>query len=325
MRHGTIALATLEKTFRYILGSMSLRSSVIHIEHLTKKFGRDTAVSNISFSVDPGEVVGFVGPNGAGKTTTISMLMGFLHATEGTIKLFGDPVTTQNAHTFHQRIGFAAGDMAMLDNLTGQQYLAHMGHLTRYIPARQAELITLFSPVLHKKLKTLSRGNKQKIALIAALQHQPKLLILDEPTSGLDPLMQETFMRLLSEVAADGTTVFMSSHILSEVTDVCRRVMFMKNGTIILDKPVKVIEQQAGKEVRIQASKETLLALMRSKPKGLGKPTQNDDGQVVCLYKGATPRLLQWLGSHKITDVQIRDRDFDSIFHSMYEDNEEPS
>ncbi len=298
---------------------MSPRSTVIFAENLTKSYGKLRAIDDISFSVKPGEVVGFVGPNGAGKSTTIGTLMGFLRPQTGTIRLFGETVHPKNAHKFHQRIGYAAGDMTLIDNLTGQQYLDHMAYLTRVNRAHQHQLIEVFEPVLTKRLKSLSRGNKQKIALIAALQHQPKLLILDEPTTGLDPLMQETLLGILSREAKEGATIFMSSHVLSEVTSICQRVLFMRSGKIILDQSVKAIEQKAGKEVRIRGDKPTLLALMRSRPSGLGKPEPTSDGSVICLYKGSMPRLLKWLTSQKVKDVTIRDRDFDSIFHSMYE------
>lgn len=298
---------------------MSPRSSVLFVDHFTKQFGRLRAVDDISFSVKPGEIVGFVGPNGAGKTTTIASLLGFLRPTHGTITLFGDAILPENAHRYHTRIGYAAGDMALLDNLTGAQYLQHMAHLTRVNKTHQHELIEQFDPVLDKPLRQLSRGNKQKIALVTALQHEPKLLILDEPTTGLDPLMQDIFLGMLKKQSRDGTTVFMSSHILGEVTDVCERVLFMKHGRIILDERVKNIESHAGKEIRIKADKASLLALMKTRPSGLGKPSTSADGYVVCLYKGPVSKAIAWLNSQKIKDVIIRDRDFESIFHDMYQ------
>lgn len=298
---------------------MSPRSCIIHVDNLTKKFGSTVALDSVQFGVSPGEVVGFVGPNGAGKTTTIASMLGFLRPTSGTIRLFGDTIRPQNAHEFHQRIGYASGDMALLESLTGGQFLRHMGHLTRVNPTFQKELIDQFEPSLDKPIKTLSRGNKQKIALIAALQHQPKLLVLDEPTTGLDPFMQDVFFEVVNNQVNEGATVFMSSHILSEVANVCGRVIFMKQGTIIYDEATKSIEQQAGKEVRVRADKQTLLSLVKSRPAGLGKPVAASDGSVVFLYKGTTPRLLKWLASQKIKDVDIKDRDLDSIFHNMYE------
>ena len=299
---------------------MSSRSSVIYVEKLTKRFGTLAAVDDINFTITPGEIVGFVGPNGAGKTTTISLLMGFLAAGSGDIKLFGDTVTPGRAHLHHKQIGYAAGDMTLLNNLTGSQYLAHMASLTRVNHPRQQELIAIIEPVLHKKLRSLSRGNRQKIALIAALQHQPKLLILDEPTTGLDPLMQEKLLRLIKTEAGGGTTVLMSSHVLSEVTTICSRVLFMKRGKIILDSTVADIESQAGKIVSITADKDQLLALTKSRPAGLRAPERSGD-TIRFLYQGSIDSVVRWLATYRLKDVSIQDRDFDSIFHDMYIDD----
>lgn len=301
---------------------MTPRSSIIFVDNLTKKFGDLTAVDGISLTVTPGEIVGFVGPNGAGKTTTISLMMGYLHASSGSVTLFGDRVAPSSAHAHHMQIGYTAGDMSLLNNLTGRQYLAHMAALTRPNALRQKELIELIKPVLDKRLKSLSRGNKQKIALIAALQHQPKLLLLDEPTTGLDPLMQETMLKLIKKEAAGGATVFMSSHILSEVTTICSRVIFMKRGKIILDSSVAEVEMQAGKEISITADKKTLVALLKTHPAGLINPKQRGL-TITFLYRGAINPIVKWLASHNVKDIAIRDRDFDSIFHDMYKDDEE--
>lgn len=300
---------------------MSPRNSIVFVDSLTKKFGELTAVNGIQFAIKPGEIVGFVGPNGAGKTTTISILLGFLKSTSGSVQLFGDPVSPSTAHTHHIQMGYVAGDMSLLTNLTGKQYLTHMASLTRANDARQKELIDALDPVLNKKLKMLSRGNKQKIALIAALQHRPKLLVLDEPTSGLDPLMQEVFLKLIKDEAREGATVFMSSHILAEVTSICSRVLFMKRGSIILDSSVSDIEAQAGKEISITADKKTLVGLLKTHPAGLINPKQRGS-TVTFMYTGSINAILVWLASHKVRDIQIQDRDLESIFRDMYkEDN----
>ncbi len=300
---------------------MSPRNSIIFVDSLTKKFGSLTAVDTISFSVKPGEIVGFVGPNGAGKTTTISTLLGFIGVTSGTVTLFGDTVTPANSHVHHIQMGYVAGDMSLLTNLTGKQYLSHMAALTRANSARQKELITALEPVLDKKIKMLSRGNKQKIALIAALQHRPKLLILDEPTSGLDPLMQEIFLKLIKAEAREGATIFMSSHILTEVTSICSRVLFMKHGKIILDSSVTDIEAQAGKEIAITADRKTLVGLLKTHPAGLINPKQRGS-TVTFMYQGPINSITVWLASHKLRDVRINDRDLESIFHDMYKEDE---
>ncbi len=298
---------------------MSTRNTVIRVSSLTKTFGDLNAIDDISFKVTAGEIVGFVGPNGAGKSTTIGTIMGFLHPTHGKIHLFGEPVDTDSAYKNHQYIGYVAGDMALLDNLSGEQYLDHMAALVGSLAPHRKRLIEQLDPVLNKRLKTLSRGNKQKIALIAALQHEPKLLILDEPTTGLDPLMQETFLKILSREAKKGMTVFMSSHILSEVATVCERVIFMKSGKIILDEQTKKIEQQAGKEITISADKKIIATLLRQKPSGVGNPEKVTEKSMVFLHKGDISTVLKWLSPYKLDDVTIRDRDFDNIFHSMYE------
>ena len=300
---------------------MSPRNSIIYVDNLVKKFGSVTAVDSVSFAVKPGEIVGFVGPNGAGNTTTISSIMGFIKASSGTIQLFGDTVSPAKAFTHHVQIGYTAGDMSLLNNLTGRQYLTHMAALTRPNASRQQELIDALDPILDKKIKTLSRGNKQKVALVAALQHHPKLLVLDEPTSGLDPLMQEVFLDLIKAEAKEGATIFMSSHILTEVTSICSRVLFMKHGKIVLDSSVTDIEAQAGKEIIVTADKKTLVGLLKTHPAGLLNPKQSGS-TIRFMYRGPINAVMVWLASHKVKDIQIRDRDLDSIFHDMYKEGE---
>ena len=247
-------------------------------------------------------------------------MMGFIKASSGTVQLFGDDVTPARAYSHHAQIGYTAGDMSLLNNLTGRQYLTHMAALTRPNKSRQQELIEALDPILDRKIKTLSRGNKQKVALVAALQHHPKLLVLDEPTSGLDPLMQEVFLKLIKAEAKEGATIFMSSHILTEVTSICSRVLFMKHGSIILDSSVDEIEAQAGKEIIITADKKTLIALLKTHPAGLHSPKQS--GKTIrFMYRGPMNTVIVWLASHKVNDVQIRDRDLDSIFHDMYKED----
>lgn len=300
---------------------MSPRNTIIYMNEVSKKFGKLIAVNEVSFRVMQGEVIGFVGPNGAGKSTAIGLLMGFLQPSQGEIFLFGDKILPQNAHTKHMFIGYTAGDMAMLDNLTGQQYLDHMAALTRPNKSRQKELIQLLEPTLDRRIKTLSRGNKQKVAIVSALQHRPKLLIMDEPTSGLDPLIQDVFLNLIELEAKEGMTVFMSSHILSEVADTCSRVLFMKTGKVILDSSIKDIEVQAGKEIIVKGSKATLASLVKKHPKGLQSPSIID-GNLRLLFRGDPNQIMQWLAGHKLQDVTVRDRDFDSIFHEMYKEDQ---
>ena len=209
---------------------------VLALTQATKRFRKFAAVNSVSFEVQAGEIVGFVGENGAGKTTTINMLLGFTSPTSGTVQIFGQSISPATAHVSHRKIGYAAGDMELPAQMTGAQYLrfvmAQSGgtkkHATRY-----EQLIKVFRPQLDKHIGKLSRGNKQKIALVAAFVTEPELVLLDEPTSGLDPVMQDVFLDTVRAESARGTTIFMSSHYLKEVAEVCTRVILMKDGKVV--------------------------------------------------------------------------------------------
>jgi len=298
-------------------------ANIIQFSSVSKHFGETEAVRNISFHIKPGEVVGFVGPNGAGKTTTISMMLGFIHPTHGEIKLFGTHVTRpENAHASHSKIGYAAGDMALFDNLTGKQYLDFMAHRNGREDDVRARLDKRLGPQLDKRLKHLSRGNKQKIALIAALQHDPELIIMDEPTSGLDPLMQESFLNIVREEAARGATVFMSSHILSEVAHVCDRVLFMKKGRIVTDETTKEIEKNAGKLIHLYGNEVELKILKTTAPDTASFLSQQN-GTLSLRYDGDIHAALRWLANKRFRDVDIENRQLDDIFKTMYADESE--
>jgi len=301
-----------------------MSNRVIHLSNVSKRYGDFTAVKDINFSVKRGEVVGFVGPNGAGKTTTISLLLGFQSATKGTVRLYEEPILPSTAHRTHRRIGYAAGDMAFFDNLTGEQYLEFMAHRFGINIEIRARLDNRLSPQLHTRLKQLSRGNKQKIGLIAALQHDPELIILDEPTSGLDPLMQETFLTLIREEAERGATVFMSSHILSEVAAVCSRVIFMKKGRIVSDTLVSEIEQSAGKLIRISGSEHEIKLLLATIPDAVDIESSTETS-VILQCRGDIHLVLRWLASKRFADISIEDRQLDDLFLDLYQDEEHVS
>ena len=298
-------------------------SVIIETKQLTKCYGDALAVKDVSFTVKKGEVIGFVGLNGAGKSTTINMLLGFQHSSKGEVFLFGEKVTLPNAHRSHRRIGFATGDMSLFDGMTGAQYLRFVAR--SYGTSTNTELfkslVDRFDPQLDKKLSALSRGNKQKIALIAAFMHDPELVILDEPSSGLDPLMQQHFIELVREAAAKGTTVFMSSHYLSEVTDVCTRILLIKRGELMKDIPTSELELAAGKLVRV-VTKQKVAA-----PKSadiVEQDTQNGAHVLEFIYKDKALRLQEWLGTlPHLQDVTIADHSTQAAFEDLYEEEPE--
>jgi ABC-2 type transport system ATP-binding protein len=205
----------------------------IEINKLTKSFGRQKALDGVDLSVNEGEIYGFIGPNGAGKSTTIRILLGMLRKDSGNVKLLGgDP--WNDAVKLHKQIAYVPGDVTLWPNLTGGEVINFLGRLHGgFDLAKQNELIDTFQLDIRKKCKSYSKGNKQKVALIAALASNAKLLILDEPTSGLDPLMELIFQDYVQKAKKEGKTVFLSSHILAEVEAVCDKIGIIRQGRIV--------------------------------------------------------------------------------------------
>lgn len=293
-------------------------TAIIHAKNLSKRYKNSFAVKDASFEVQKGEVVGFVGLNGAGKSTTINMLLGFQKPTSGEVQLFGDRVTLPNSHKSHQRIGFATGDMALFDGMTGRQYLEFVARTYRVQLESPAfkELVEAFQPQLHKKLKTLSRGNKQKIALIGAFMTEPDLVILDEPSSGLDPLMQQRFLELVTAQASKGTTIFMSSHYVTEVVDVCTRILLIKEGSLLKDMPASELQLSSGKWVSVRTKTKV------SPPKSAEKirREKNSSGYTLeFIYTDNALRLQAWLSTlPQLQDVSITDHNPEAAFEDLY-------
>lgn len=295
---------------------------VLQLTKVSKHFGNTQALRAVSFTVKKGEIVGFVGANGAGKTTTISMLLGFISLTEGEVRLFGQPVHPSSAHQLHTRIGYAAGDMELPAKLTGDQFLDFVAHQSKGgHEKRRKELVKKFKPQLDKKIGTLSRGNKQKVALIAAFMTSPELVVLDEPTSGLDPVMQEVFLQLVREARANGTTIFMSSHYLNEVADVCSRIILMRSGKVIRDLSAKEMLAGSGKAVRVVSGYKALRP-----PQGVSDVEVTTEGTntVLSFVSRLAPSELQvWLaGVKQLKDIEVTEYNLEGVFKSLYEDEE---
>jgi ABC-2 type transport system ATP-binding protein len=208
-------------------------STAISISGLTKTFGPTRALDGLEMTVRTGEVHGFLGPNGAGKTTTIRILLGLLRADAGTARLLdGDP--WQDAVALHRRLAYVPGDVTLWPNLSGGEVIDLLGRLRGGLdPRRRADLLERFDLDPRKKARTYSKGNRQKVALIAALASDVELLLLDEPTAGLDPLMEATFREVIAEELQSQRTVLLSSHILAEVEALCDRVSIIRAGRIV--------------------------------------------------------------------------------------------
>jgi len=207
--------------------------AILETKNLTKQFGKFTALNNLNLEVEEGEVFGFIGPNGAGKTTTIRVLLGILQATGGTAKVFGKDAWKE-AVEIHKRIAYVPGDVNLWSNLTGGEVIDLFVKLrSKPDPKHREKLIQMFDLDPAKKCRTYSKGNRQKVALIAAFAADADLYILDEPTSGLDPLMEQVFQECVMEQKNAGKSIFLSSHILSEVERLCDRVGIIRQGRMI--------------------------------------------------------------------------------------------
>ncbi|MFF4403135.1 ABC transporter ATP-binding protein [Streptomyces sp. NPDC001262] len=225
----------------------------IEIRSLTKRYGRTTGVEGIDIAVAAGEVFGFLGPNGAGKTTTIRCLVGLLRPTSGSVRLLGhDPV--DGHREVAPRLGYVPGELRFYPELTGARTLGLLASLQGAPSPRRAELcerLGLTAADLARTVGEYSRGMKQKLGLVQALQHDPELVVLDEPTEGLDPLVQETFYELLAEAAAAGRTVLLSSHVLPEVQRTCGRVAIVRQGRLVTVQSVAELRRARARRVRL--------------------------------------------------------------------------
>ena len=294
-----------------------MAKSPLELKHLSKYYGKFLGINDISLSIKPGEVFGFLGPNGCGKTTTIKTIMNFLHPSSGEATVLGLDSVNQSTE-IKQRVGYLAGDFQMYENLTGRQYLTFIANL-RNVTDGQSQIDQLAIKLeanLERKIGTLSRGNMQKIALMSALLHDPDLLILDEPTTGLDPLMQNKFYEIVNEMVSRGKTVFMSSHVLSEAQSICDRVAFMKDGKLIDIIDINKLKNGRKKEVRMTLKKGT-------KPMKLPKfkdleliPSAKDS--LSFITSEDSQEMLRWLSVQPIENVNIQDVSLEETFLKLY-------
>ncbi|HEX5589817.1 MAG TPA: ABC transporter ATP-binding protein [Candidatus Limnocylindrales bacterium] len=225
---------------------------IIETERLTKSYGVHRGIVDVDLAVQPGEVFGFLGPNGAGKTTTIRILLDLIRPTSGVARVFGIP-SSEDPVAIHRRIGYLPGEFNLYDRLTGTETIEYFANLRGGLDrAYSAALVERLGLDPSRRFREYSKGNKQKVGLVCALQHRPELLILDEPTAGLDPLVQQTFNEILFEAKGEGKTVFLSSHIISEVERTCDRVAIIRDGRIVRLDTVDALRELAAHEVELR-------------------------------------------------------------------------
>jgi ABC-2 type transport system ATP-binding protein len=294
--------------------------SALATTKLSKKYsGADTyALKELTLQVRPGEVYGFLGPNGAGKSTTIKTLMNFIQPTSGSATILGHDIVKDSVK-IKREIGYLAGDGAVYPKMTGQQFLEYLGELQP--PASRAykqELAKRLHATLDKPLGSLSRGNRQKISIIQAFMHQPKLLILDEPSSGLDPLMQEVFYELITEAKTRGAAVFMSSHILGEVQKTCDRVGIIRDGALVAERNIAEMIKEAAQTFDVTFKEEAPLAKLRQLS-SVQNVVENNAHSVTLHIRGELAPLFALLAQHTVATIDTRTLDLEETFMHYYQ------
>ena len=285
---------------------------------LSRRFGSVVALDGLTFSVPPGEVFGFLGPNGAGKTTTIRTLMGLLRPSSGSAQIAGLDCWGQSVEV-KRLVGYLPSEFALDSALTGAQILTYLGNLRGGVDRQTIQqLATRLDLDLSKRFRAYSHGNKQKVGLIQAFMHRPRLLVLDEPTNGLDPLNQQEFYRMVAEVKADGRSVFLSSHILPEVEHTCDRVGIIREGQLAKVDTVATLTDIQHHEVELTfagpASAEWFNGVA-----GVRSVTANNGGHGLLLtVQGDLGGVLQAAAQHGATNLITREPSLEEIFLQYY-------
>ena len=278
------------------------------------------ALESLDIAVREGEIFGFLGPNGSGKSTTIRLLLGFLHPTAGSGRVLGLD-TVRDSVAIRRRLGYLPSGIALYDTLTGEQLLDYLGELSGRQSSRRAELcerLELSERTLKRLVRDYSRGMRQKIGIVQALQHDPELAILDEPTEGLDPLMQRSFYEILDSLKAAGRTIFFSSHVLSEVERVCDRVAIVRAGRLVaLEETAKLLARR----------KRNVMIQFRGPPPNLETVhgitnVEHGDGYVTCRVEGNVRPFLAAIADTTVVDLTIEPVRLEEAFLEFYDEGE---
>ncbi len=298
-------------------------AAVVEIQGLTKRYGTQRGVEDLDIAVEAGEIFGFLGPNGAGKSTTIRTMLDFQRPTSGSIRLLGLD-STRDSVAIHARVGYLPGDLQLFPKLTGRQHVDAFRRVRGGAPPEIVEqLTTRFGAELHRPIRDLSKGNRQKVGLILALMHEPELLVLDEPTSGLDPLMQEEFALVLREAAAAGHTVFLSSHSLDEVQRVATSVALIRNGRLVVTDTIANLQRQAPVRVRLRFAAPVDASEFRDLP---GVADVSVDGTSVDVaVTGSVDALVKAAARHETLEVHAEPADLEDLFRTYYSATEDPA
>lgn len=288
--------------------------NVIETNKLSKTYGKRRGVDNISLEVKEGEIYGFVGPNGAGKSTTIRLLLNFIYPVSGSGKIFNKDIVKESKE-IKKLIGYVPSEVRFYDDMKVKEIIEYA--CSFYEKVNMDEIYTLcdvFEMDLHKKMRELSLGNKKKVAIVQALVNNPKLIILDEPTGGLDPLMQKKLFDTLKALRERGTTIFLSSHNLMEVENLCQRVAVIKEGKIIDIIEIEKERENSGHKIIIKGEKIDELLIKNIG----GKEVNNLQGNISFMYYDDINKLIKELSNYKINKLLISEKTLEDKFMKYY-------
>lgn len=294
--------------------------SAIRLDKLTKYYGKNRGIKDLSLEVEEGEFFGFIGPNGAGKSTTIRTMLGLISANSGSGEILGMDISRESTRLLAD-VGYLASETNFYDRMKVKDVIKLSADLRGVDTSKEAEsLVERLSLDVNKRISELSLGNRKKVGIVCALAHKPKLCILDEPTSGLDPLMQKEFFKILQERNKEGATIFLSSHILSEVQEYCKRAAIIKDGSLVAIGDINKLSNTSAKSIRINgidSLPESLLTGARNVSKK--NAASDQDKQVTFLYGGEINMLIRELAKLSITDIAINEPDLEEVFMHYYE------
>jgi len=291
----------------------------LEVKTLTKRYGSARGVEDLSFGIEKGEIFGYLGPNGSGKTTTIRCMMGLLGPTSGQCRILGEQVIHGKA-TQHKHIGYLPGDFRAWPGLTPRKLLRLLAGLgnSNETDQRQEELAERLDLSLDRKMRALSKGNRQKVGIIYAFQHHPEVLILDEPTIGLDPLIRQIVLDIIRETAQAGATVLLSSHDLSEVAAICGRAAILREGRLVELAPISRIIQQGQRQIKVWFVEGFKVPeLPKNQLPGVRVIEQNSDSFNIA-YQGTVDALLKWLAQFPVERITTPETSLEEAFIQYY-------
>ena len=298
-------------------------SNAIHVKDLVKFYGEVQALSGVNLEVKRGEIYGFLGPNGAGKTTTIRCMLDLIRPQGGSISVLGLNPQAE-PEVIKARVGYLPGELHMDENMTARQVFRFFNHLRddRSDWAFIEELCERLKLELRSPIKNFSKGNKQKVGIVVALMHRPELLLLDEPTSSLDPLMQQEVLRMLVEARDNGATVFLSSHIISEMQAIADRVAIIREGIIVEVEETAALLSRSMRQVRIRFQQPTEAEELYKLP-GVELIAKDDSMGVSLKFEGEMDALIKTLAKYPVNDFETERASLEEIFLAYYEGEED--